>query len=152
MRKARPLGSILLVFLSLVLAACGSQPAASSTPTPTPTPKPVVEAREVGALGKILVAASNGMTVYTFTNDKAGDGKSACKGGCLTRWPPLTVPEGQKPTGGPGVTAAELATITREDNSAKQVTYKGLPLYFFMNDMAPGDTKGIYPNWQVVKP
>jgi hypothetical protein len=30
------------------------------------------------------------------------------------------------------------------------VTYNGLPLYFFAKDTAPGDTNGIYPNWEAV--
>ena len=31
-----------------------------------------------------------------------------------------------------------------------QVTYNGKPLYFFSKDTAPGDTNGIYPNWEAV--
>jgi predicted lipoprotein with Yx(FWY)xxD motif len=88
------------------------------------------------------------MTVYTFTKDSAG--VSNCKGGCATTWPPLTVPSGQTPTGGTGVTGA-LATITRDDGS-RQVTYKGLPLYFFKSDSKPGDTNGHYTNWELVTP
>ena len=33
-----------------------------------------------------------------------------------------------------------------------QVTYNGLPLYFFSGDKAPGDSKGVYTNWEAVKP
>ncbi|MEZ0241204.1 MAG: hypothetical protein ACAH65_10435 [Chloroflexota bacterium] len=42
--------------------------------------------------------------------------------------------------------------MTREDNGALQVTYNGLPLYFFKNDQAPGDTNGVYENWEIVHP
>jgi predicted lipoprotein with Yx(FWY)xxD motif len=45
----------------------------------------------------------------------------------------------------------KLATITREDNGALQVTYNGLPLYFFQGDTKAGDG-GVYPNWEAVKP
>jgi hypothetical protein len=44
----------------------------------------------------------------------------------------------------------ELGTIIREDNGQTQVTYDGLPLYFFQGDEEPGDTAGIYPNWEAV--
>jgi predicted lipoprotein with Yx(FWY)xxD motif len=44
-----------------------------------------------------------------------------------------------------------LATISRDDGSL-QVTYKGLPLYFFHKDSKPGDTNGHYTNWELVTP
>jgi predicted lipoprotein with Yx(FWY)xxD motif len=99
----------------------------------------------------ILVAGSNGMTVYTFASDTAGSGKSACSGGCLTKWPAVTVAAAVTPTAGNGVSGT-LATITRADNGSLQVTYNGLPLYFYAGDKAPGDTNGSYPNWNLVKP
>ena len=89
-------------------------------------------------MGTILVAASNNHTVYTFDSDTPGVSK--CTGGCATTWPPLTIPAGTTPTGGPGVTG-QLGTITRGDGSL-QVTYKGMPLYTFAQDQAPGDAKG----------
>jgi predicted lipoprotein with Yx(FWY)xxD motif len=154
-----------VVFSTLVLAACGGQaagPAATATPspsaTPTPTPTltptptpvaaPVVLAQTVGAMGTILVAASNSHTLYTFDSDSPG--VSRCGGGCIGTWPALSIASGQTPTGGPGVTGA-LGTITRSDGSL-QVTYKGLPLYFFHSDANPGDTKGNYTGWSLVKP
>jgi len=109
----------------------------------------VVSAQVIGAHGTLLVATSNGMTVYTFDKDVAGSGVSSCTGGCLANWPALTVAAGDTPTAGAGVTGT-LATITRTDNGAVQVTYDGLPLYFYINDAAPGDTNGIYPNWRAV--
>ena len=110
-----------------------------------------VEAKPVGAVGTVLVAASNGMTVYIFTKDVKDSGKSACTGDCFMTWPALTVPAGAAPTGGTGVTG-KLGTITREDDGTLQVTYNGLPLYFFANDKAPGDANGVYENWEAVKP
>jgi predicted lipoprotein with Yx(FWY)xxD motif len=144
------------VVLSGALAACGSQAAtgSSSTATPTSSPSaaasasPVVLAQAVGSNGTILVAASNMMTVYTFSSDTAG--VSNCTGSCATIWPAVTVPAGQTPTGGAGVTGT-LATITRADGTV-QVTYKGLPLYFFHKDAKPGDTNGHYTNWNLVTP
>ena len=82
---------------------------AAATPAPAAaTPAPAagtatVMAKTIGSQ-TVLVAGSNGMTVYTFTNDTAGSGKSACSGGCLTKWPALTVAAGATPTAGDGVT------------------------------------------------
>jgi predicted lipoprotein with Yx(FWY)xxD motif len=109
-----------------------------------------VEAKAVGSIGTKLVAGSNGMTVYTFTKDVKDSGKSNCTGGCADTWPALSVPAGATPTAGTGVTGT-LATITRDDGSL-QVTYNGLPLYFFKNDKAPGDANGVYANWEAVAP
>ena len=88
------------------------------------------------ALGKILVDSA-GFTLYTFKNDVAGNGKSA--GEALAAvWPPLAL--AAAPSGVAGATGA-WAVITRVDGKS-QVTYKGLPLYYFANDKAAGDTKG----------
>ncbi|HEX7949998.1 MAG TPA: hypothetical protein VF494_06595 [Candidatus Limnocylindrales bacterium] len=114
-----------------------------------PVQAQVVAGRVIGSHGTLMVAASNNMTLYTFTKDVAGSGTSACTGGCLTIWPALTVDAGSVPTGD-GTVTGQLGTIVRTDNGATQVTYNGLPLYFFSKDVAPGDTKGIYPNWEAV--
>jgi predicted lipoprotein with Yx(FWY)xxD motif len=110
-----------------------------------------VNATAVGSAGTILVDAATGMTLYNFTKDTKDSGTSACTGGCLETWPALTVEAGETPTGGEGVTGT-LGTITRADNGALQVTYNGLPLYFFKNDKAPGDLNGVYENWVTVAP
>jgi predicted lipoprotein with Yx(FWY)xxD motif len=123
-------------------APASSEPSSSSGET--------VETKSVGSIGTVLVAGSNGMTVYTFTQDTKDSGKSACTGDCAATWPPLTVAAGATPSAGTGVTGT-LATITRNDGTI-QVTYKGLPLYFFKNDHAPGDANGVYTNWEAVKP
>ena len=101
-------------------------------------------------MGTILVGAT-GMTVYTFAKDVKGSGTSACTGTCIARWPALTVPAGTKPVAGSGATGT-LGTIKRSDDGTLQVTYNGLPLYFFSGDSAPGDTFGVYTNWAAVNP
>jgi predicted lipoprotein with Yx(FWY)xxD motif len=122
-------------------SAAASQPAADAT----------VVAEEVGDAGTILIDGATKLTLYIFTKDVKDSGKSECTGGCLETWPALTVPAGGTPTGGPGVTG-ELGTITRADDGSLQVTYNGLPLYFFKNDKAPGDLAGVYENWETVAP
>ena len=172
MRHTRLLTAGLLPLI-LVLGACSAAGPGSSVPATTPTDAPVVtptaapttaaasqapsaasgstvQAASVGTIGTVLVAA-NGMTVYTFTHDVKDSGTSACTGGCLTKWPAVTVSAGAKPSAGAGVTGT-LATITRADDGALQVTYNGLPLYFFSGDAAPGDAHGVYTNWQAVTP
>jgi len=128
-------------------SAAASQPAASQPAASGAT----VDAKAVGSLGTVLVAGSSGMTLYVFLSDVKDSGKSACSGGCIQKWPALIVPAGGTPTGGAGVTG-ELGTITREDDGTLQVTYNGLPLYFYEDDTAPGDANGVYTGWEAVKP
>ena len=146
------------VMAAILVAGC-STAAATQSPTTLPSAasssaassSATVVAVTAGSNGTVLAAGSNGMTIYTFTNDKADSGTSACTGACLVKWPALTVPAGTTPTGGPGVTG-KLGTITRADDGTLEVTYNGLPLYFYTGDKAPGDTTGSYPNWNLVKP
>jgi predicted lipoprotein with Yx(FWY)xxD motif len=164
------LARALLLPLALTLAACGGGATASPvapTLAPTPTAEPptaapteapteptagaTIEAAEVGTVGTVLIAGSNQMTLYIFTKDVKDSGASVCTGDCLVAWPALTVAAGDAPTAGEGVTGT-LGTITRTDDGTIQVTYNGLPLYFFINDAAPGDANGVYEFWEVVAP
>ena len=86
-------------------------------------------------LGRILVD-SRGRTLYLFEKDKSR--KSLCSGSCATFWPPLLT--SGKPWVGAGVKAALLGTIKRV-GGARQVTYRGHPLYTFELERA-GQTRG----------
>ena len=135
-------------------AASTQRPAASTATSAAPSSAAggaTVNAQAVGSAGTILVDAATGMTLYTFTKDTKDSGTSACTAGCLETWPALTVDAGETPTGGSGVSGA-LGTITRADTGALQVTYNGLPLYFFKNDQKAGDLNGVYENWETVAP
>ena len=132
------------------LAPATVAPTTAVTEAPATTAAVTVESKAVGSAGTILVAGSNGKTLYKFSHDVKDSGTSACTGACISTWPALAVAAGETPTGGAGVTGT-LATITRDDGTL-QVTYNGLPLYFFKNDAAPGDLNGVYANWETVKP
>jgi predicted lipoprotein with Yx(FWY)xxD motif len=100
--------------------------------------QPTVKVAQAGALGQVLVGPE-GRTLYMFTKDVAGSGKSACTGACSQTWPPFVSTSGQlvKPDG----FAGELSLITRDDGT-REVAYNGQPLYYYSKDAAPGDTNG----------
>jgi predicted lipoprotein with Yx(FWY)xxD motif len=100
-------------------------------------------------LGDFLVGA-NGMTLYLFTVDE--ERLSNCYEQCAANWPPLLVQPGEAPVPGMGVTG-ELGVTERDDGSL-QVIYDGKPLYYWVNDEAPGDTtgQGVNDVWFVVAP
>ena len=160
--RSRTLMAGAIIVVAGLAAACSG--AATAPPAPSPSAAspaasaggpaaggPAIMTATVGSQGTLIVAGANGMTVYTFTKDVANSGSCACTGGCLTKWPALTVPAGSTPAGGSDITG-KLGTITRADDGSAQVTYNGLPLYFYSGDKAPGDSNGIYTNWVAVKP
>jgi predicted lipoprotein with Yx(FWY)xxD motif len=87
-------------------------------------------------VGKVL-ATGSGRTLYLFLADKHG--RSACYGKCATDWPPLM--KKGKVSGVAGVKAALLGTVKRK-NGQLQVTYKGHPLYLFVEDHGAGQITG----------
>ena len=133
-------------------------PAATEPPVATDTATagvPVtgaatVNVAEVGTFGQALVD-SKGRSLYLFTNDIQNSGASSCMDDCLAEWPPLLT-DGD-PVAGAGVDAAMLGTITREDGTT-QVSYNGWPLYYFVDDTAPGDAlgQGLGDVWFLVTP
>jgi predicted lipoprotein with Yx(FWY)xxD motif len=129
-------------------AAMMASPEASPMASPAAMGATTVLVSEDSELGPFLTDAE-GNTLYLFTNDTEM-GVSSCEGDCVTNWPlfqadePLTLPEGVE---------GELTTIERADGES-QVAYNGIPLYYFANDAAPGDTngQGAGGRWFVVAP
>ena len=96
-----------------------------------------------------VLADNHGLTLYYYSADKRGSGKSVCTGGCATAWPPLAAPV-KAPAGvrlpGP------LGIITRP-GGLRQVTINGLPIYLYAGDKAPGQEtgNGMAGSWHVIK-
>lgn len=126
-----PLTSRRLPFLAATLLAAGflSLPAAAQ-------PK--------AADGALV--GPNGMTLYTFDKDTAGNGKSVCNGQCATNWPPYMAADGDKAAG-------DFSVVTRDDGK-KQWAAKGWPLYYWIKDTKPGDKTGdgVNGSWKTAKP
>jgi len=98
------------------------------------------------------LADAHGRAVYMFTSDHPGT--STCYKSCAEAWPPLQA-LGPPPAGN-GVSAALLGTARRQDGSS-QITYNGMPLYYFVGDHGPGTTagagvKGMGGEWYLVSP
>ncbi len=81
-------------------------------------------------------------TLYTFDQDTPG--VTTCFGGCLAAWPALYAPDDAQAFG-------DFSVIAR-DADTKQWAYKGLPLYFYVGDAAPGDVTGEYTDWTIARP
>lgn len=91
-----------------------------------------------------VVAADNGMTLYTFKNDKKG--VSNCYDACASNWPPFIAASGAKADGA-------YSLVTRKDG-ALQWAKDGMPLYFWVKDMKEGDATGdgVKGVWDAARP
>ncbi len=107
-----------------------------------------VQLAEDPVLGTILTDSS-GFTLYYYTKD-ALPGTSLCTGGCVDNWPLFYV---ENPVLGEGLDPEDFGAIVHPEGGM-QTTYKGWPLYYWVNDLDPGDTKGegVGNVWFVAKP
>ena len=144
-----------LALMSMILAACMSGATAKQLPTisapantlaVTTSAEAAINIANDPALGKILVDGK-GMTLYIFTKD--GPDQSNCDAACLAKWPPLLT-QG-KPILGSDLDASLVSSASLADGR-KIVTYDHKPLYYWVNDLKPGDTtgQGVGSVWFVI--
>jgi predicted lipoprotein with Yx(FWY)xxD motif len=97
------------------------------------------------AAGTVLVGP-DGRTLYMRASETTLT--SSCTGPCATIWPALVATG--KPSAGPGVDDSKL-TVAMQASGNNQIAYAGHLLYYFANDTAPGDAKGLgIPGWHAV--
>ncbi|MDK1490375.1 hypothetical protein QN219_09920 [Sinorhizobium sp. 7-81] len=91
-----------------------------------------------------VLAAANGMTLYTYRDDQKG--VSNCYDACAKNWPPFMV-EGN-------ATAEGAYSIVERKDGAKQWAKDGMPLYFWVKDKKMGDVTGdgVKGEWDVARP
>ncbi len=135
--------------LSLALAACGgSSSSSSSSSQAVAVPASSTAAGAGGGASGVVRSASNatlgatvlvdaqGMTLYRLSGEEHG--RLICtSAACVASWHPLIAPA----AGVSGASIGSLGTLKRPEGT-EQVTYKGLPLYTFAGDKAPGQANG----------
>lgn len=122
----------------VMVAACGSAPAAQVAASPTPATQAVVAVvlKTVKGQQESVLVNSSAMTLYYLTADTSTT--VACSGQCATFWPPLLLPSG---TPGAGSTVSGKFSVLTDANG-RQVLYNGHPLYAFVKDKASSDANG----------
>jgi predicted lipoprotein with Yx(FWY)xxD motif len=128
--------------IAIVATACA--PERVGTPRST---NPVIGLAAREKLGTVMTA--DGMTVYVYTKDRPH--LTVCYDICAMDWPPLLV------THTPSIQASfpgRFGSVTRKDG-AKQLTYKDLPLYVYIEDPPNTDQangQDVDHEWFVVHP
>jgi predicted lipoprotein with Yx(FWY)xxD motif len=145
----KPITTIIpMLFVSVLLAACGSSSYGGKQTSSTAASQPAtstsngntsaavkVKTTQDPALGATILVDANGMALYHLSAEQ--NGKFICtSSACLGIWHPLRASSGSTPSG-----AASLGTVKRPDGT-EQVTYKGMPLYTFAQDTTEGEAKG----------
>lgn len=139
---------ILIASIGLIAAGCGdddsdepssatangkpetSQSAAADPDAAEPAARrrgPRVKLRD-SQFGPVLFDGRD-RALYLFSRDRRN--KTRCYGACAGAWPPFYAKG--RPRAARGVDATLLGTIKRRDGR-RQVTYKGQPLYFYVDD------------------
>ncbi len=100
------------------------------------------------------LADARGHTIYRFIGDTLGtpnsDPVSTCTtSGCRKAWPVFSAPAVRAVSSIEG----SFKPFLRPDTSEIQLSYAGIPLYWFAQDQAPGDLVGLTkPSWALAKP
>lgn len=87
-------------------------------------------------IGQPVLTDSEGFTLYYFRKDEPG--RSNCNPPCSETWPPVPADE-QIDTS--SLDVSRLGSVTRDDGT-EQLAYDGMPIYLFVDDVAPGDVEG----------
>ena len=115
---------LLLLWAALLAAGCTQQEPLTVRITDHPT------------YGKLLTD-STGRSLYIQARDVPNTGAVANLGEVGRFYPPFYA---ESVTGGAGINVSEFGYLSRADGQ-RQTTYRGWPLYYYLNDREPGDAK-----------
>lgn len=150
-----------LIFIVLLVAACGNSSSTSSsssgtTPSTAPTATPIsvpplvkTAQATVNGTSKTVLTNAEGLTLYYLTTDTATT--ATCTGTCVGIWPPLIFAGTGSPTSASPLSGT-LSVVTNANGN--QAEYNGHPLYTYSKDTAPGQTNGdgVGGKWFVATP
>ncbi len=123
-RTAFLLTLALLLVAAVLMAGC------------TQTQPLTVQLGDHPTYGKILTD-SNGRSLYIIARDTPNTGIIADLGEVARFYPPFFA---ESMPGERGINTTEFGILTRPDGK-KQTTFRGWPLYYYLNDRAAGDAK-----------
>ena len=122
--------TLLAALASLALPASSMARPASDAPV-AGAAKSGITIRASGSRFGTILTDGAGRTLYLFTADRGKT--SRCYGSCARAWP-VAYAKGT-PRAGAGVRASLLGR-TRRSDGRMQVTYRGRPLYYYVNESA----------------
>lgn len=141
-----------LTIVAAALAGCGGSSGTgasttASTVSATPAaaksaPSLVIGTYKTPEDGTLITGANN-RTLYVFKADEKSTSKhaklSTCNDACAAVWPPVLASSTPAVA---GKANASLVGLTTRSDGTKQVTYNGLPLYYYAADTKAGQATG----------
>jgi predicted lipoprotein with Yx(FWY)xxD motif len=101
-----------------------------------------IATRVVSGLGRVLVSARGGRTLYAFLPDAQRKNTVTCEDACATFWAPLKLAPGQRAPLVVRGARRSLAGSVRAPGGGRVATYAGRPLYEYQGDIHGGNAKG----------
>ena len=100
------------------------------------------------------IADGSGRAVYVLDDDSSNG--AACTQLCLAIWPPVAVGNAIPQSSDSAVLHSNIGVVTR-DGGTVQITFRGRPLYYYLGDQKPGDTRGhhvedSWGEWKLISP
>jgi predicted lipoprotein with Yx(FWY)xxD motif len=131
-RMPIPILAILALAVVVIVATSGGSKASTRTAIAGSS---AISIRHTPA-GRVLVDA-NGRTLYLFAGDTRNVSRLSAAGRAI--WPPFTAASTPAATG--GALAPQVGSIPA-GAGARQITYNGHPLYYYVGDHGPGQVAG----------
>lgn len=143
-------GLVAALIAAVVVVIVATSGGVAKTAPPSVAAASTISVKQT-SLGNTLVDA-NGRALYLFEADKRDQSTLSAAGQAV--WPPLTATS--KPGAAGGVSASQI-TLIKGAGGSSQVAYNGHPLYYYVGDGGPGQTKGQGLNefgalWYVLAP
>jgi predicted lipoprotein with Yx(FWY)xxD motif len=133
-----------LALCAVIVAALAVVPTATTGPTRR---APAIKYQD-DQFGAILATRTK-KALYYWNVEKRAGGKIRCRGACAKAWPPLIVKSRRVDSRIAGI-RGRFATIRRPDGRY-QVTFKGLPVYSYVNEGPEQVLCNDVDGWFVVK-
>jgi predicted lipoprotein with Yx(FWY)xxD motif len=145
-----PFAGVIVAIAAVVAIVVTTTGGSAKTVRPAVAPASAISVHQT-SLGKTLVDA-NGRSLYLFQADRRNVSTLSAAGRAV--WPPFTA--NTKPASLGGVAGSHVGTI-KGANGRFQITYYGHPLYYYVGDHSPGQTRGQGLNqfgarWYVLGP
>jgi predicted lipoprotein with Yx(FWY)xxD motif len=134
-RTRFPLVAVAVIVAAVIAVVVTTSGASTKKTSPAVAADAAISLKQT-PLGGTLVDGA-GRTLYLFAGDKPNVSTLSAAGQAV--WPPFTA--NAKPQALNGAIAARIGAVAHTTGAA-QITYNGHPLYYYVADTSPGQTRG----------